>query len=256
MGLTIHYSLVTSLTDRGQVAKLVEAMRQFALDLPFQEVSEVMELCGEEEGWQEALGEKQRWLLIQGTESVGDTLIDPLHAIGFYTLPGPGCESANFAFCSYPACVPPQPGRRRKRQVPTRLQGWRWSSYCKTQYASDPRCGGTENFLRCHLSVIKMLDFAKRTGVVTVQVSDEGGYRANRDLKRLVKEVGEWNEKVAGLVGLLRPVLEEQGQVEAPITGFASFEHLEAKGLEKLSALWQSLDGEGRSETGGAAGGA
>jgi hypothetical protein len=101
------------------------------------------------------------------------------------------------------------------------------------------------------LSVIKVFDFTNRTGPVTVRVSDEGGYWEHRDLKRLVKEVGDWNEKVASLVSLLRPVLEERGKMEAPITGFANFEHLEAKGLEKLSALWESLDDDRRTSKGG-----
>ncbi len=33
------------------------------------------------------------------------------------------------------------------RKVPTKLAGWYWGSFCKTQYASDPECGGIPNFL-------------------------------------------------------------------------------------------------------------
>ena len=33
-----------------------------------------------------------------------------------------------------------------------------WSSFCKTQYANDPRCGGWENFQRAHLSVLAVLE--------------------------------------------------------------------------------------------------
>ena len=44
------------------------------------------------------------------------------------------------------------------RKISPRLGGWHWSSFCKTQYASDPRCGGVANFLRCHISIITLLD--------------------------------------------------------------------------------------------------
>jgi hypothetical protein len=243
MGLTIHYTMTASLPDRQQVAKVVHAMHRFALDLPFQQVSDVVELGGEEAGRAEAV---EAWLRIQGTESVAGCFVEPLDGVGFATLPGPGCESANFAFCTYPAFTQPNAKRARKKTVPTGLEGWRWSSFCKTQYASDPRHGGVENFLRCHLSVIKLLDFARRTGLIGVEVLDEGHYWQNRDLRRLVREVGEWNETVAAVVGLLRPALEAHGKVTAPVTGFPDFEHLEAKGLARLSALWESLGEGGR----------
>ena len=45
-----------------------------------------------------------------------------------------------------------------KRTIKTRLAGWRYGTFCKTQYASEPDCGGVPNFIRCHLSVIHLLD--------------------------------------------------------------------------------------------------
>jgi hypothetical protein len=242
MGLTLYYRMTTSLTRPEQVRKLVETLRAFALDLPFQEVSEVMEFGGAAGASDRADDPGLRWLHIQATESVAGHDVEPRHAIGFSTLPGQGCESANFAFCTYPASIEPKPGSGRKRRIPTKLVGWQWSSFCKTQYASDPKFGGIANFLRCHLSVIRMLDFAKQTGLVTVEARDEGHYWEDRGLERLVKEVGEWNEMVAGVVSLLRPLLEEHGTVQAAIAQFPSFEHLEAKGLARLSALWKSLE--------------
>ena len=41
------------------------------------------------------------------------------------------------------------------------------------QYASNPDCGGVENFLRCHLAVVKLLDHAATLGILK-EVSDEG----------------------------------------------------------------------------------
>ncbi len=239
MGLTIYYHLSTSLSDPAGVMKLVEALRSFALDLPLEWVGEVQELRGEEAD--EAIEPDRRWMKIVCSDFIAGQRIRPAHAIAFSTLPGQGCESAHFGFSSYPAFVDPGPGSGRKQKIATRLEGWRWSSFCKTQYASDPRYGGIENFLRCHLCVVRLLDFARKTGLVTVEARDDGEYWESRDRGRLIQKAAEWNETVAALVGVLRPHLEEHGEVEAPITHFPSFEHLEAKGEEKLSALWKSL---------------
>jgi hypothetical protein len=132
------------------------------------------------------------------------------------------------------------PSPTKRKRTATRLSGWRWSGFCKTQYASDPKAGGVENFLRCHLSVVKMLDFIKQTGLVTVEVKDEGDYWKKRSLEALAKEVGEWNELVAGVVSDFRSVAEGK-TIDAPITGFPNFEHLEAKGLERLAELRRRL---------------
>ena len=107
-------------------------------------------------------------------------------------------------------------------------KGWLWTSFCKTQYASNPKLGGVENFLRCHLSLIRLLDHARELGMLK-HVSDEGGYWEKRDVQALVQEVGEWNEAIAGFAGQLKDQLTGQG-MEAAITRFSDFEHLEAKG--------------------------
>ena len=48
-----------------------------------------------------------------------------------------------------------------------------------------------------------MLDHAKELGILG-SVSDEGDYWEKRDVKALAEDVGEWNEKIAGLVGKLK----------------------------------------------------
>jgi hypothetical protein len=111
----------------------------------------------------------------------------------------------------------------------TELKGWCWSSFCKTQYASQY---GVEHFLRCHLTVIRLLDHAKQLGILA-SVSDEGDYWEKRDIKALTQEVGEWNEGMAGLVGQLKDLFG--GDFAAPITEYSNFEHLEAKGQKRLS---------------------
>ena len=113
------------------------------------------------------------------------------------------------------------------RRIRTGLSGWCWSSFCKTQYASNPDCGGVENFLRCHLSVVRLLDHAKSLGVLA-DVSDESDYWEHRDIKALVEEVGEWNTMIAGLAGQLRDLIGDN--VQSEIAKFPNFEHLEADG--------------------------
>ena len=148
-------------------------------------------------------------------------------------LAGEGCESSNFGLCQYPATVDFQ-GQTLK----TMLSGWRWSSFCKTQYAVNPACGGLPHFLQCHLTVIALLDQAKKLGCLA-EVDDEGGFWEKRDLPALAEEVGSWNEMLAVLGSRLKDVLG-QG-VQSEITRFSNFEHLEAAGQSKLPAGFDKL---------------
>lgn len=86
-----------------------------------------------------------------------------------------------------------------------------------------------ENFFRCHLAVVKLLDHANELGILK-NVSDEGDYFTKRDLKALGDEVGRWNTLIAGFAGRLKDAFGES--VEAEIAKFPDFEHLEAKGRD------------------------
>ncbi len=66
-------------------------------------------------------------------------------------------------------------------------------------------------------------------------MSDEGDFFDKRDVKALVQEVGEWNEMIAGFVGQLKDRFG--GQIEAAITRYPNYEHLEAKGRAGEDAL-------------------
>jgi hypothetical protein len=110
----------------------------------------------------------------------------------------------------------------------TGLHGWQWHSSCKTQFASNPNAGGVENFVRCHLAVIRLLDAAKAIGILE-EVKDGGGFWENRDVKALVQNVGHWNKAVAAMIGQFKDHLGRQF-VDAPIAEFPNFEHLEAEG--------------------------
>lgn len=244
MGLTIHYSLKARGSD-ARARKLIKALHQTAQDLPFKELGQVVELSGAQCDFNQHGNEDPlRWLLIQAEESVeiisqrrvigGQTYrsyqrVKPVHLIAFTAWPGEGCEQSNFGLGKFPARVETEGGLMK-----TKLSGWRWSSFCKSQYSSDPKCGGVPNFLQCHLSVIALLDQAKELGCLA-EVSDEGGFWPKRDLPALVGEVGSWNEMIAAFGGKLKDLLgEDPLGVESPITQYANFEQLEAAGQDKL----------------------
>ena len=233
MGLTIHYRLHSDAHRPTEAWRLIEELRRQALSLPSVKVGEVVELAGDACNYEKLNRDHpHRWLLIQAGQYVEREgihyHIEPKHVIAFSADPGDGCEEANLGLCRYPGIISiTDPRTRHPRKLRTELKGWCWSSFCKTQYASSPAAGGVQNFLRCHILVIRMLDIAKELGVLS-SVSDEGGFWENRDVEMLAKEVGEWNVGMAALAGRLKDLLG--GGIDAPITKFPDFEHLEAKG--------------------------
>ena len=196
MGLTIHYQLHSETRSVKKVRELVARLRSQALDLPFERVDDLIELTGSECDHQQYGQEHpHRWLLIQAREHVNHPLhsgysyiVVPTHVLAFSTWPGKGCEEANFGLCRFPAAIEIEDPLRHgtRRTIPTRLVNWHWGSFCKTQYASNGECGGVPNFLRCHLSVIRMLDHARKLGILQ-NVSDEGGFWEKRDVAALAR---------------------------------------------------------------------
>lgn len=235
MGLTIHYKLSTERTKVEEIRSAVQEMRQLALRLPFQEVGEILEFKDDECQYEDREDE-HRWMKIQAGHYItrGDRHFHvlPVHIIAFTTVPGDGSEPANIGLCRYPVSTHLEAAGRRQRLC-TELHGWSWGSFCKTQYASDPKCGGTANFVRCHLAIVHLLDAIQKRQLVKVEVSDEGEYWDHRDAQKLAKTVGDWNQMVAAVVGQFKDASGD-GAIDAPITEFADFEHLEAKGREKL----------------------
>ena len=245
MGLTLHYKLKATGTD-ASARKLVDGLRQKAHDLPFKEVGDLVDLSGDEcifdlRGTDDPL----RWLLIQAEGSVslghlpGESdhsarRVAPMRMIAFTAWPGEGCEESNFGLCQYPAEVlDPRHGKLK-----TKLDGWRFRAFCKTQYASDPNCGGVPNFLRCHLSVIALLDHAKQLDCLD-EVKDEGGFWEKRNVEALVNEIGSWNQMIAAFGGKLKDVLGEG--VAMPIAEYPNFESLELAGQNQLPPEIEAL---------------
>jgi hypothetical protein len=87
-----------------------------------------------------------------------------------------------------------------------------------------------ENFLRCHLMLIRLLDEAVELGI-SADVHDEGKFWQKRNIQALAQEVGEWNEMLAGLAGQFKDLFGDN--VESAIAKFPNFEHLEARGRNK-----------------------
>jgi hypothetical protein len=137
-----------------------------------------------------------------------------------------------------------------KRKIKTRKPGWRFGTFCKTQYASEPAAGGIPNFIRCHLCAIHLLDRIAKLPTVKVDYNDEGKYgpsnytddpwAKNRvytwhpgkyNVKALIEEVGEWNEMIAAAFGGWQDLANAAGvDIQAPITKFGNFEQLEFRG--------------------------
>jgi len=149
---------------------------------------------------------------------------------------------------------------QQKRKIKTGLSGWQYGTFCKTQYASSTAEGGSvPNFIRCHLSVIHLLDRIAQLPSVKVDLDDEGKYGRSYytddpwakeriytwhdglyDVKALVKEIGEWNEMLAVTFGAMNDMLKASGSgmtLESPISAFPDFEHLEFKGQQNHQYL-------------------
>lgn len=142
----------------------------------------------------------------------------------FSVLPGPGCESAEFGLCRYPATI--KVGRRILR---TKCAGWGYAGFCKTQYAS---LHGAENFLNCHQAVIELALLWEETGA-TVRITDEGDYWPGRNEAALRQNLDRLNRLVAAFAGALKDAADEGGlSVESPIFQHGQFELLEAQGLD------------------------
>lgn len=240
MGLTIHYTLRSNTRSSKQARELLARLRDRALDLPLEQVTDIIELDGPACDYQQYDREHpNRWLLIQAGQYISDPrhqgysyTVAPTHVIAFSTWPGQGCEPANCGLCRYPAMIEVDDPIQRsvRRRIRTGAGGWRWGSFCKTQFASDPTCGGVPHFLRCHLSVIKLLDHARQLGILG-DVMDEGGFWDQRDVPTLARQVGQWNAMIAAAFGELKYQLGSE--VASPITTSPNFEHLAAAGQRR-----------------------
>ena len=221
MGLTIHYALSARGSSLPQVRTLLRQLRTEALDLPFQAVGDLVELTGAEANFENHRPESGlRWLLIQASQAVEvdqrlDT-VQPQQVVAFTTEPGAGSEPANFGLALYPAAMnvaDSRSGPGRTRRLRTGLACWSWHSFCKTAYAADPECGGIENFLRSHISIVKLLDRAAQLGFLA-SVSDEGDFWDQRDCRALARQAGGPDALTAGWIGRLKSAFGEIAELQ------------------------------------------
>jgi hypothetical protein len=172
-------------------------------------------------------------ILIMASRYVGEdshyTAVPPTELHYFHVRPGPGSDSAVFFLAKYPKSVS---ANGRLRRVP-RASVWSSQSWCKTQYASNH---GLENFLRCHLGVIAILDKARELGL-SVTTHDDGHFHGTRSVPRLIEAVKQWNELVAGFGALIAERLPLDTKSEGGLTGRQDLEHLEARGLAHFRDL-------------------
>ena len=155
--------------------------------------------------------------------------VKPTHVIAFRTYPGEDCEDANFGLATYPAAIfVPDP--RTGTQPPAADGTDGAGAGAPSARPSMRRGSGFDHFIRCHLCVVRMLDHAAKLGILA-SVHDEGDFWEKRDVKALARQVGEWNEDMAAMVGQLKDVFG--GDFRAPIAEFPDYEHLEARGRRK-----------------------
>jgi hypothetical protein len=186
MGLTIHYEFAEASRVQDRARRLVEELREEATKLPFKLVGQVIEV-DHIEIKNAGRDDPRRWLFTQATKYVRRNgmshPVSPFHLIAFSTCPGDGCEEANFGLAVYPATI-----KIDGMTIRTGLRGWSWSSFCKTQYAARPEVGGVENFLKCHLAIVTLLDYARSLGILG-EVVDEGEYWERREREALARQV-------------------------------------------------------------------
>jgi hypothetical protein len=125
-----------------QARQLVEQLRQKALDLPFREVGEIVDVAGDDTDFNQLeLGTPLRLLLMQSVQHVEQAgtqyWLTPNRVIGFHVFPGDGPEQINLGLAAYP-------------RVPSvDLGHWYWSSVCSS-----------------HNTIEKLLDSAAELGIL------------------------------------------------------------------------------------------
>ncbi|MDI6824644.1 MAG: hypothetical protein QME87_09865 [Bacillota bacterium] len=205
MGLSVYYWL--RLND-GDPAAVLGRLRQAALDLPVEAVSEVLYFRGEACSWRNVgEGDPLWWILLQARKPVSAPRVwldvEPIELHVFQVALGAGCEPAVFGLARYPEFL-----EVAGERVPVPDAGaWTWVGRVKTQYASNV---SLDHFLRCHTAVCRILVEAERQGILE-NVHDEGGFWGTWDLEVLVRELGEWNLCLASIAEGLRECGMGQG---------------------------------------------
>lgn len=239
MGLHICFELAlpASATD-SDAAALVSRLHERATALPFAAVTDVVTLAQDvlagpwplhglafdqledvaHIGAVFARDELYRRRLGIPDDEEEYTLVDappdlPAVAHAFAVAPGRGSEPATFGVA-----------RLTDGEAPT---AWGWHCCCKTQYAS---AHGDDHLLRCHASLVALLDAAVALGF-EVTVRDETGYWESRDPGQLTDAVAEMNRIIARFAGAVTDAVRDAGGDSREVQG-AIFEHPDFERLE------------------------
>jgi hypothetical protein len=258
MGLTVYYDWKTK-ADLPMARRLIARFRKIALKLPFDDVSEIYEQDPPDGQpaylpYEHVFREGGLYLSRKRNDGEHETVHVPaLHALFFY-VHVEGAESASVGLASHPPVVVHREdviqrkedgvesgrmlGQGDPIEFPTRRRGYySWHSFCKTQYAGNPRLGGEANFLKAHLSLVELLDQLASAGV-KVTIRDDSQYAKHRDVDRLLRSLRDWDAIIARFAGALGDAIgDSHGTLIAPIKDRPDFEHLEAKGISVLRKL-------------------
>lgn len=221
MGLTIHYKFNLENATIDQAREKVVALHKLAAKLPFKHVDDLVEIsednCDSNKDDVDDIHAFIKFRALKPVKISVDTFSweNPTYIIGFDSLPGDGSETPIFGLATHSEIK--------------EVNDWSWTGFCKTQYASNPEYGGLENFIKCHLLIVKMLDAACELGI-NCDVTDEGGYWDNRNIEGLTKTIHEHNVLIAGFAGQLKDKLAADNitSIEASIFDYPNFEYLEA----------------------------
>lgn len=258
MGLTVHYEW-KGRADAVSARRMIAKFHAIARKLPFDKVSKIYEQGPLDDKsafavYEDSFRQGDLYLSRRRADGESETVHVPaLHALFFHVYVQ-GAESAPIGLASHPPVVLHREdviernknGTERGRIVghgdpiefPTRRRGcYSWHSFCKTQYAGNPRLGGEANFLKAHLSLIELLDQIEAAGL-KVRIRDDSRYAKHRDVDRLLRSLRSWDAIVAKIVGTMSDALRvESGLVVAPIKERPDFEHLEARGIGVLRKM-------------------
>jgi hypothetical protein len=258
MGLTVHYDWKTK-TDLPSARRLIKKFHALALKLPFDKVSEIYEQDPPDgkaafRTYRHSFRQGSLYLPRKRGDGERETVHVPATHAMFFHVYVQGSESAPIGLATHPPVVlhredvieRDKDGAERGRllgrgdpiEFPTRRRGYySWQSFCKTQYAGNPKLGGEANFIKAHLSLIELLDQIQAAGV-DVRIRDDSRYAMHRDVDRLLRSLREWDAIIARIAGSFGDALgSEAGSLIAPIKERPDFEHLEAKGIKVLRRI-------------------
>jgi hypothetical protein len=209
MGLTVHYDWKLK-CDLSTARRMIARFRAAAQKLPFDDISEIYE---QDPPDKKALFRSYRHSFRKGdlylprTRDDGEeevVSVPALHAL-FFHVRVKGAETASIGLASHPPVVVhredvierrkdgSEGGRRFGQGAPiefaTRRRGYySWHSFCKTQYAGNPKLGGEANFLKAHLTLIELLDQISAAGA-QVRIRDDSRYAKHRNVDRLLRSL-------------------------------------------------------------------